>query len=54
MVKADDLDERFGITLEQQAVVETRYRKGVPREFSKAHPNVEAARAAFDSGCGSS
>lgn len=48
MVKADDLDQRFGIELKKRDVVETRYRKGVPREFSKKHPTVEAARAAFE------
>lgn len=40
--------ERFGITVKGKSVVETRYRKGVPREFAKAHPKPEAARVAFD------
>ncbi|MBL8922699.1 MAG: hypothetical protein JNJ54_27875 [Myxococcaceae bacterium] len=48
MVQRTDPTQQFGIELRGAAVVETRYRKGVPREYVKEHPSPADAARAFE------
>ncbi|MDX2009366.1 MAG: hypothetical protein SFW67_04200 [Myxococcaceae bacterium] len=47
MVLRSDVSQRFDIELHDGRVIETRYRKGVPRPYVKEHASPAAAEQAF-------
>lgn len=48
MVSAEDVSVRFDIEVRGTTLVETRYRKGVPRLFEKPCADAQAAEVAFE------